>query len=58
MFTKFDKAFAAALGGWLAIGAVMLIEHAFDADIPGEVEAYVTTLVVGVLTWLVPNRVA
>ncbi len=58
MFTKFDKAFAAALGGWLATGAIMLIEHTFGTDIPGEVEAYVATLVVGGLTWLVPNREA
>ena len=58
MFTKFDKTFAAALGGWLTTGAVMLIEHAFDSDIPAQVETYVATLIVGALTWLVPNREA
>ena len=58
MFTKFDKTFAAALGGWLATGALTLIEHAFDADIPPDVEAYLATLVIGGLTWLVPNREA
>ena len=50
MFTKFDKAFAAALGGWLATGAIMPVEHFAGADIPGVVEAYVATLVVGGLT--------
>jgi len=58
MFTKFDKAFAAALGGWLATGAIMLVEHFAGADIPGVVKAYAATLVVGGLTWLVPNRKA
>ena len=58
MFTKFDKAFAAALGGWLTTGAVTLIEHSFGSDIPAEVETYVATLIVGALTWLVPNREA
>ncbi len=56
MFSKFDKAFAAALGGWLTAGAVMLIERVFDAAIPTEVEAYLATVIVGGLTWLVPNR--
>ncbi len=56
MFTKFDKAFAAAMGGWLATGGVMLIEHTFTTDIPTEVEAYLATLIIGGLTWFVPNR--
>ena len=58
MFSKFDKAFAAALGGWLTTGAITLVERVFDADIPTEVETYVATLIVGGLTWLVPNREA
>ena len=56
MFSRFDKAFAAAAASWLAGGLVMLIEHGFSTDVAPEVGAFFTTIIIAGLTWLVPNR--
>ena len=56
MFTRFDKALAAAMGMWLANGAVIFFRNGLGFDVPQNVEAWFAAAITAGLVWLVPNR--
>jgi hypothetical protein len=52
MFSKFDKAYAAALVSFISLTAA----NFFGVEVSPEMQAALVGLISGAVTWLVPNK--